>query len=246
MVTWTFVELDDVGSTQTIAKRLAAEGSPEGTAVVAKSQSSGEGRLGRKWVSPTGGLYMSFVLRPRGLVRPELVTLVSAVSVVEGIQRATGIRTAIRWPNDIMSKGRKLAGVIAEAQSDKQEIVQIVVGVGVNCNSPVSGPNELRDEATSLSEELGRRLDISWLRHCILYAFSQLYENWQDGQDIVPLWKQHVATLGKNISMKLKTEETLFSYYVQGIDSEGNLVVAKEGETKIVRAEDLEWLREQS
>ncbi|MDA4126458.1 MAG: biotin--[acetyl-CoA-carboxylase] ligase [Thaumarchaeota archaeon] len=245
MVAWSFVELDDVGSTQTIAKGLAAKGAPEGTTVVAKSQSSGEGRLGRSWVSPTGGLYMSFVLRPEGISKPELIALVTAVAVVDGIKQDTGLDTAIRWPNDIMAGGKKLAGVIAEAQSYKQKITQVVVGVGVNCNAPVSNA-ELGKEATSLAEELGKQFEISELKHSILDSFSQLYERWRAGENMMPLWKEYVATVAKPVSIKLKTNETAFSYQAVSIDSEGSLLVTKDGKQTIVRAEDLEWLREQA
>jgi BirA family biotin operon repressor/biotin-[acetyl-CoA-carboxylase] ligase len=246
MVAWSFVELDEVGSTQTIAKGLAVKGAPEGTTVVAKSQSSGEGRLGRSWVSPTGGLYMSFVLRPGGISKPEVITLVTAVAVVDGIKHTTGLETAIRWPNDIMAGGKKLAGVIAEAQSYKQEITQVVVGVGVNCNASVSDAGGLGKEATSLAVEVGKRFELSELKDSILGSFSQLYDRWRAGEDMIPLWKGHVATLTKHVSIKLKTEETAFSFQAVGIDSEGNLMVDNDDKQTTVRAEDLEWLREQA
>ena len=246
MVAWSFVELDDVDSTQAVAKGLAANGAPEGTTVVAKSQSSGRGRLGRSWVSPTGGLYMSFILRPTGISKPELVTLVTAVAVVDGIKQATGLETAIRWPNDIMTKGKKLAGVIAEAQADRQAITQVIVGVGVNCNSNVSGAWGLGNEATSLAEELGRHIETSKLRNSILDSFSHFYDMWRAGEDLIPLWKGYVASLGKTVSIKLKTNETAFSYQAVGIDPEGGLMIIKEGKQTVVRAEDLEWIREQA
>lgn len=246
MVTWTFVELDDVGSTQAMAKGLAAMGAPEGTTVVAKSQSSGEGRLGRAWTSPVGGLYMSFVLRPGGISRPELVTLVAAVAVVEGIEHATGLHTTIRWPNDVMARGKKLAGVIAEAQSYKHEITQVVVGVGVNCNAPMTSKEGLGDEATSLAEELGRHLQISEPKHSILDSFALLYERLRGGEDMVSLWKLHVSTIGKAVSIKLKTDETPFSYHALSIDQDGGLLVDKDGDSTVIHPEDLEWLREQA
>ncbi len=245
MVAWTFVELDEVGSTQTIAKGLASKDAPEGTTVVAKSQSSGEGRLGRTWVSPTGGLYMSFILRPRGISRLELVTLVTALAVVEGIKRATGLDTMIRWPNDVLARGKKLAGVIAEAQSYKQELTQIIVGVGVNCNAPVANEEGLGQEATSLAEELGRGLEISEPKLAILDSFSQLYERWRTGEDTLPLWKRHISTIGKSVSIKLKTDENPFSYRALSVDQEGGLVVEKDGKSTVIHPEDLEWLREQ-
>jgi len=246
MVAWSFVELDDVDSTQAIAKGLAAKGAPEGTTVIAKSQSSGKGRLGRSWVSPTGGLYMSFILRPAGISKPELITLVTAVAVVDGIKHATGLNTVIRWPNDIMARGKKLAGVIAEAQADKQAITQVVVGVGVNCNANVSDTEGLGKEATSLAEELEKHTEVSELKNSILDSFSYLYGKWRAGEDMMPLWKGRVATLGKTVSIKLKTNGTAFSYQAVGVDPEGSLMVTKDGKQTVVRAEDLERLREQA
>ncbi|MDA4119014.1 MAG: biotin--[acetyl-CoA-carboxylase] ligase [Thaumarchaeota archaeon] len=240
------MELDDVDSTQAIAKGLAAKGAPEGTTVVAKSQSSGKGRLGRSWVSPTGGLYMSFILRPGGISKPELITLVTAVAVVDGIKHATGLDTAIRWPNDIMARGKKLAGVIAEAQADRQEITQVVIGVGVNCNAKISDANGLGKEATSLAEELEKHTEISALKNSILDSFSYLYDRWRAGEDMMPLWKGHITTLEKSVSIKLKTNETAFSYQAESIDPEGSLMVTKDGKQTVVRAVDLEWLREQA
>jgi biotin-(acetyl-CoA carboxylase) ligase len=118
------------------------------------------------------------------------------------------------------------------------------VGVGVNCNSSIS--DALRNEATSLSQELGKHLEIPELRHSILDSFSQLHQRWQVGEDMMPMWKAHVATLGKSVSIKLKTEENPFSYSVRGVDSEGNLIVARDGQTRVLRVEDLEWLRVQA
>jgi BirA family transcriptional regulator, biotin operon repressor / biotin---[acetyl-CoA-carboxylase] ligase len=244
MVNWTFIEFDNVGSTQTTARDLAARGAPEGTVVVAKSQSSGVGRLGRRWVSPEGGLYMSFVLRPGNLPRPELVTLVSAVAVVEGIKRTTDLSPSIRWPNDVMVNRRKLAGVIAEAQSYEEKVRQIITGVGVNCNGApyrVVGPE---GEATSIEEELGRKMEISELKHSILTSFSQLYDRWKAGEDMAHVWREHVATLGKTVSVKLQTDETPFSCVASEIDFDGALVVTKGSGKVAIHPEDLEWLRE--
>ncbi len=244
MVSWNFVDLDDVGSTQAVLKGLASMGAVEGTVVVAKSQSTGHGRLSRAWVSPTGGLYMSFVLRPGSLPRPELATLVSAVAVVQGVRQATGLNPVIRWPNDIMVNGRKLAGVIAEAQVYKQEVTQIIIGVGVNCNAPVRQTEGLSGEATSISEELGRHEEVSDLKHAILDSFSRLYEAWKSGSDISDTWRGLLGTVGKEVSLKLKTEGNPFSCVAKGVADDGSLVVENGERTAIVHPEDLEWLRE--
>ncbi len=239
-----FTELDETGSTQAVAKGLAAMDAPEGTAVIAKSQSSGRGRHGRGWASPVGGLYMSFILRPRNIPKPELVSLVTAVAVVQGVKHSTGLSTKIRWPNDIMAGQKKLAGVIAEAQFTKQQLFNMVVGVGLNCNTPMGGSEAAGGRATSLIEELGRPFEISDLKHSVLDSFSELYSRWQAGEEMLPLWKEQVDTVGKSVTVKLKTGETAFSFEAVGLDSDGGLIVIKDSETKVLHAEDVEWLKE--
>jgi len=246
MVLWIITELGDVGSTQKEAAELAARGAPEGTTVVARSQASGEGRLGRTWVSPAGGLYMSFVLRPRNLTRLELATLVSAVAVVQGIKDAAGLRTTIRWPNDVMVGGKKLAGVIARAESHGNTLSEVVIGIGVNCNTPLAQIEVQNEKVTTIAEELGRNQNTLVLRDSILESFSKLYEEWKTGAEMSKTWRGHLDTLGKQVSIKLKTNETPFSYIARGIDRAGGLVVAEGRTTKVINAEELEWLREGS
>lgn len=246
MVSWTYVELEDVGSTQAIAKSLASMGATEGTVVVAKSQSFGEGRLGRTWLSPPGGLYMSIVLRPNSLSKPELIPLVSAVAVVKGVEQATGVLGRIRWPNDVMVKTKKLAGVLSEAQSYKGEVTQVVVGIGLNCNAPIAASTDLKESATSLMEELGKQVQVAELKHSVLDAFSELYDELQKGANMMPVWKQHFGTLGKPVSVKLKTGENPFTCKAIEVDSDGGLVVEGEKGNQVVHTGDLEWLKELS
>jgi len=225
---------------------LAARGAPEGTTVVARSQTSGKGRLGRTWVSPLGGLYMSYVIRPKSLIRPELVTLVSAVAVVRGINGTTGLRPTIRWPNDVMIDGKKLAGVVARAESHGSNLEHIVIGIGVNCNTPLSQLMVLNGEVTTLARESGRDQDIEVLRDSILDSFSSLYEEWKTGADMAKAWLAHLDTPGKLVSIKLKTNETPFSCVAKGTDDAGSLVVARGRRTTAINQEELEWLREES
>jgi BirA family biotin operon repressor/biotin-[acetyl-CoA-carboxylase] ligase len=187
---------------------------------------------------------MSFILRPGNVPHPELATLVSAVAVARGIREETGLVPTIKWPNDVMVGGRKIAGVIAEAQSFKQELNQIIVGVGVNCNSPVSHIGELKGEATSVVEELGRHEEISALKHSVLDSFSHIYDEWKAGQDVAQAWRSLVGTLGRHVSVKLKTEETAFSCLAREIQGDGNMVADGDQGEVVISAEDLEWLRE--
>ena len=240
MVAWSLVEFEEGPSTQSVAMGLASMGAPEGTTVMAKSQSAGHGRLGRIWHSPLGGLYMSFVLKPSALPKPEQISLVTALAVVEGIGRSTAVAPKIRWPNDVMVGDKKLAGIIAEAQTRGGELSEIVVGIGINCNTSVDGPDL---QATSLSELLGRDIDIVDLRLAILSSFSDLYDRWQRGEGMTSAWARS-QSFGDTVSIKLKTEENPFSGKKSGLDAYGNLVVLTLGRLRIVRSEDLEWLRE--
>ncbi|HYC26706.1 MAG TPA: biotin--[acetyl-CoA-carboxylase] ligase [Nitrososphaerales archaeon] len=240
MIKWSFVHLDEATSTQSIAKSLASMGAPEGTTIVAKTQSSGEGRLGRKWVSPPGGLYMSFVLRPSSLPKPEQAALVGALAIVKGVKKSTGIETRIRWPNDVMAAKKKVAGVLAEAQSYGDDLTEITVGVGLNCNSKVEGPRDL--QATSLHEVLGAKVDLTEVRKAILGTFSDLYDSWQGGEDMSRPWSE-VQIFGGTVAIKLKTENP-FSGKTSGLNAEGNLVVSVLGRLRTIRSEDLEWLTE--
>ena len=244
LLAWSFVELDEAESTQAVARGLASGGSPEGTVVTAKSQSSGVGRLGRPWASPVGGLYMSVVLRPGNILRPELAALVSAVAVVRGVEKATALRPVIRWPNDVLVRGKKLAGVIAEAQSYGHNIASVVIGIGVNCNAKVSGVGA-GTEATSTSEVSGRREEIPAIRNAILDSLSELYEDWKRGVDVARQWHESIGTIGKQVLVRLKTEGSPFSCVARAVDQQGNLVVERDLASVVIRSEDLEWLREE-
>jgi len=244
MPKWNFVERDEVDSTQLVAGELASRGAPEGTAVVAKSQSAGRGRLGRAWVSPPGGLYMSLILRPGRIRRPEALPLVAALAVVKGVNDLTGLDTRIRWPNDIMVGPKKLGGVIAVAETYGREVTLVLVGVGVNCNTPTSGLQSPGGEATTIAEEVGIGVEIPKVRDSILGSFSHLYEHVKAGDDLAPLWKEKVGTVGKPVTIKMRTDETPLSYDAVGIAQDGGLIVSRSGAKSTVRAEETEWLRE--
>ena len=119
---------EETDSTNDRAKRLAEEGCPHGTLVVADCQKAGKGRRGRSWESPRGtSVYMSLVLRPAILPSAaSMVTLVAAMAVAEGIQKAAGLRAAIKWPNDVVVNGRKICGILTEMSAEMDCIHYVV------------------------------------------------------------------------------------------------------------------------
>lgn len=169
--------LQTVDSTNSLAKHLAAEGAPEGTVILAEHQSGGRGRMGRSFSSPEGsGIYMSVILRP-GVSPAQLLHLTAAVAVAacDAVERATGLRPQIKWVNDLIAGGRKLAGILTELSVELETgLTQYaVVGVGINC-CQAAFPPELQQIATSLYQQTGCYPDRSCLAAELICSLQQL------------------------------------------------------------------------
>ncbi len=145
---------DEVDSTNLAAKRWAIDGAPHGSLVVAQRQTLGRGRLGRRFESPPGGMYLSVVLRPKGqLQSPGLVTSAAAVASCRAVQALCGLSLQIKWVNDLYFKGRKCCGILTEAATDMEGggIDYLVTGIGINYTTPDDAfPEELRGILTAL------------------------------------------------------------------------------------------------
>lgn len=141
-------------STNTEVRRLAVQGAPEGTVVIAEEQLQGRGRQGRSFFSPAStGLYMSLLLRPQEDTSPLLITTVAAVAVAEAIEEVTDIPAAIKWVNDIYCYNKKVCGILTEGSfaQDGSQLQYAVLGIGVNLASPTNGfPQEIKNRAGSL------------------------------------------------------------------------------------------------
>src|SRR4030067_2893626 len=147
-----------IDSTNSEAYQLALQGRKEGEVVIAESKMKGRGRLGRHWFSPPFlNLYLSVVLRPRiPPYRASLITLMAAVATADAIQKYSGLFPLIKWPNDILLGGRKVAGLLNEIHSEMDQIHFVILGMGVNLNMEEQMfPREVRPVATSLKIEMG-------------------------------------------------------------------------------------------
>jgi BirA family biotin operon repressor/biotin-[acetyl-CoA-carboxylase] ligase len=223
---------EEVTSTQEIAHRLAMEGAPEGTIVVAEQQTTGRGRLGRPWHSPKGsGIWMSIILRPT--IPPQQapqLTLMAAVSVVQGIQKVTDIKAQIKWPNDILINGKKIVGILTELQAEPDRINSVIMGIGINVNTPAdSFPKELESIATSLKiENDGIDIDRSKLVRSILEEMEKLYGVYLEHgfAPIKLLWEGSAASLGKKIHVRTLSGELYGT--AKGITEEGVLLLEDE------------------
>jgi BirA family biotin operon repressor/biotin-[acetyl-CoA-carboxylase] ligase len=196
---------ETLDSTNNLAKELAARGAPEGTVVVAEAQTGGRGRLGREWDSPPGvGLYFSLVLRPMlpPMDLPQL-TLTTAVAGVRAVRRVAGVAPGIKWPNDLLLNGKKLAGVLTEMETESDRIRYVVVGLGLNVNNP-EFPAELAATATSLTLATGGVYSRVALLKAWLEEFDGLYERFlnQQFREILEEWKGLTVTLGRTVTVR--------------------------------------------
>lgn len=211
-------------STMDVAHRLAAAGEPEGSVVVAEGQSQGRGRLGRRWFSPKSkGIYASVILRPSlRLSEVPRVTLVTAVAVSRAIQAETGLKPEIKWPNDILIHGKKVAGILTELNAEVDRVNYIVVGIGMNVNS---GKNQMPAHATSIAEELGCRVGRVKLARLLLVELDKIYSEFlnQGFQAILEQWRGFAQFLGHRVRV-MKENRALEGQAVD-VDSNGSLLI---------------------
>jgi BirA family biotin operon repressor/biotin-[acetyl-CoA-carboxylase] ligase len=218
----------EVGSTNDLAKEMAMYGACEGTVVIAETQTGGRGRLGREWASPTGGLWFSLILRPK--LRPTeavKLTFVAGLAVAKVLREVFGLRAETKWPNDVLVNGRKICGILTEMNMIGEAVNFVVVGVGVNANFDVEKffPEQLRKVATSLENELGRKVRLAELFRSLLERLEDLYGLFaKEGfNSILEEWKNYAGFLGRQVEVTSPTEK--LSGLALDVDCEGALVL---------------------
>lgn len=231
--------LESTGSTNTDAKRLAEEGEPHGTTIVANMQTAGKGRRGRTWQSPAGAnTYFTILLKPDfSPDKASMLTLVMALSVAEAIEEITGLKADIKWPNDIVVHKKKVVGMLTEMSTtpEMDEIQYVVIGVGTNVNydSPEDFPEELRPTATSLRMEAGHLINRAALTERMLARFEVNYEKFEETLDLSGLmdsYEKHLINVGAQVRVLDPAGE--YTGISRGINAVGELLVEKEnGET---------------
>lgn len=235
---------ESTGSTNTDAKRLAEEGEPHGTTIVANMQTAGKGRRGRTWQSPAGAnTYFTILLKPTfSPDKASMLTLVMALSVAEAIEEITGLKADIKWPNDIVVHKKKVVGMLTEMSTtpEMDEIQYVVIGVGTNVNydSPEDFPEELRPTATSLRIEAGHLINRAALTERMLARFEVNYEKFEETLDLSGLmdsYEKHLINVGAQVRVLDPAGE--YTGISRGINTVGELLVEKEnGETVNVYA----------
>ena len=234
----------EIGSTNDEAARLAEQGAPQGTTVVASAQRAGRGRFGRAWFSPAGaGLYVSVIVRDRQAA--PLLTLAGGVAVAEGILAATGLPTEIKWPNDVVvhaGRRRKLAGVLAEGSSTAEGLQHVILGFGINLR-PAAYPPEIADRATSLETELGRPVDAALVLAETLAALAKWVSALatDDAASLLMRWRE-LSPLARGAAVEWETPHGVRSGRTIGIDDAGALLVRSADRTERIISGVVHWM----
>jgi len=200
--------LQSVGSTNDLLKAAAREGAAEGLVLVTDEQTSGRGRRGRSWTAPPGSsLLVSVLLRPQWL-RPAdafLLTMLAATSAAEALEAESGVPIALKWPNDLQAGGRKLGGILVEAELGQAGIAWAVLGCGINVNWDPRAIPELSTSATSLQAEHGAALPRRALLAALLRRLDARYRSLRSGarEELYRAWRGRLNTLGRAVRVAM-------------------------------------------
>lgn len=200
------VYLDVVDSTNTYIKRMAAQGAPNGTVVIANAQTAGRGRLDRSFQSPEGkGIYLSVLLRPEvPMERWATVTALAGVAVCDAVEEICGVRPGLKWPNDPVLGSRKLCGILTELVTDGAGKPCIVLGIGINVLQTASDFSpEVREIATSIAQELGRPVSRAALIASLIHGLERMNRAFCTGEtaDYLEAYRRDCVHLGKQVQL---------------------------------------------
>lgn len=218
-------------STNDVADRLARDGVNEGVAVFAETQTKGRGRLGRKWSSPSGkGLWFSVLLRPD--LRPQeatRITIAGATALWRAIHQVAGLRADVKWPNDILINGRKVAGILTEMNAELDHVKYVILGVGLDVNQTATDfPAELRRVATSLHVETRKPVSRAELATAILRELDRDYCRVCQGAfaEVADEWEKHCTTLGQQVMINIGNRK--LQGRAEALDDDGALLLRTE------------------
>lgn len=224
------VFLEEIDSTNVEATKLAKEGFPHGSLIVADSQSGGRGRRGRNWHTSKGSsIAMSLILKPKLEVEyASMLTLIQAMAVAKAIEEVCKINAQIKWPNDILVNEKKICGILTEMNLDKTEISSIIVGTGLNVNGE-DFPEEILGIATSLKMETKKTVSRAKLIACICKRFESYFEKFMETKDLSVLmedYNSHLVSRGRMV--KVLDPKGEYTGEAFGINTKGELCVQKE------------------
>lgn len=220
------MRFESLPSTNDLAREMAQSGEGEGIAVLARQQTAGRGRQGRSWASPPGeGLYVSLVLRPD--IKPAdspVITLAAAVAVAETLEQNYRVPSDIKWPNDVLARGRKICGILVESAIETNRLLYAVMGIGVNLGQR-EFPEEIKDTATSLLIESGQLVTPDDFLKPLLDRLEKWYRQAM-GQpaEVIARWET-MSSYARNCAVRIESSDSVVEGTTRGLTAKGALVI---------------------
>ena len=218
------LHLPSVSSTMDAARQEAEGGAPHGMTVVADRQTGGQGRRGRHWVSPPGNLYVTIILRPKSW-NVRALAMVAPLAVCEAIDDLAGVRSCIKWPNDVLIDGRKVAGVLIDVRLAADAVDYALVGIGINVALDPSRHEEIRLIATSIVAESGEDVPRERLLAMLLNRLERLYVAAGRDDAVYEAWRARLETLGRRV--RVQFADHIDEGVAEDVDAEGNLLLRR-------------------
>jgi BirA family biotin operon repressor/biotin-[acetyl-CoA-carboxylase] ligase len=240
---------DTVDSTQNFASSIAKDHVETGSVVIAETQASGKGRLGRTWISPRGGIWLSVILRPAfDISKITLLPLVAAIALYNAIFKTLGLKTELKWPNDVTLKGKKVAGMIIDAAVESSTIESLVLGVGINFKI---NPKEIEKKIKTKENFYGiatlvKKTDKTRPVRLVQSFLEELEKTLSDLADgktnaIITSWSKKSSTIGRNVTVS--TQGGKVTGRAVRVDSDGTLIIKHNSRHLKVTAGDITYQR---
>jgi BirA family biotin operon repressor/biotin-[acetyl-CoA-carboxylase] ligase len=222
----TVLRFESLPSTNDLAREMAQAGKGEGLAVFAREQTAGRGRQGRSWSSPPGeGLYVSLVLRPD--IKPadsSVITLAAAVAVAQTLDQDFQMPPDIKWPNDVLARGRKICGILVETAIETNKLLYAVMGIGVNLGQR-EFPEELKETATSLLIESGQSVAPDEFLKPLLDRLEYWYRQaMAQPSEVIARWEA-MSSYARNCVVRVESSDSIIEGTTRGLSAKGALVI---------------------
>jgi len=226
-----------LASTMDVARGEVKGGAAQGTVVIAGEQVAGRGRIKRVWLSPRGNIALSVILYPDVSSLPYLVMLAS-LAVVHAIETVTGLKPQIKWPNDVLIKGKKVCGILIESEVRGESALYAIIGIGINISLKYSDIPAIAVPATSLAGELGREVSRVDLIRNLLVEVDSLYGALPAGEAIYEEWRDRLVTLGKRVNVS--SSNKVLEGTAESVTGDGRLLLRhSDGSSAVVIAGDV-------
>ena len=210
----------EVSSTMDTAKELVRKNCPDFTVVIAGRQTKGRGRLKRQWLSDDGGLYFTMVLRPEiPVVMSSRVNFLASLTLAGVLRELFRIDAAVKWPNDILVDGHKIAGMLSELEAETDRVFFISIGIGINVNND---PSEVEPGASSLRKITGREISKKMLLARFLDEFEKRLQK-VEFENVISEWKKYTVTLNRQV--KIVTYQGISEGLAIDVEPDGALVL---------------------